>query len=77
MTIAVQNLGLVMVLPIEKIRHMVVILLVMIMMVVTVKVVELLVVAVKIVMTANMIGLLTDLNAVIQHGMSLVLTAVI
>ena len=47
----------------------------MIMMVVTVKVaVEPLVVAVKIVMTAPMIGRLTDLSAVILHGMSMVLT---
>ena len=29
----------------------------------------------NLVMTVNLIGLLTDLNAVIQHGMSMVLTA--
>ena len=46
----------------------------MIMTVVTVKVaVEPLAVAVKTVMTAPMIGRLTDLNAVIPHGMSMVL----
>ena len=46
----------------------------MIMMVVTVKVaVEPLVVAVKIVMTALMIGPHMDLNAVILHGMSMAL----
>ena len=46
----------------------------MIMMVVTVKVVvALLVVAVKTAMTANMIGQLTDLNAVIRHGVSMAL----
>ena len=46
----------------------------MIMMVVTVKVaVEPLAVAVKTVMTAPMIGRLTDLNAVIPHGMSMAL----
>ena len=50
----------------------------MIMMVVTVKVaVEPLVAAVKIVMTANMILPHMDLNAVIRHGMNLVLTVLI
>jgi len=46
----------------------------MIMMVVTVKAVVLLADQ-NLVMTVNLIGLLTDLNAVIQHGMSMVLTA--
>ena len=46
----------------------------MIMMVVTVKVaVEPLVVAVKTVMTVNMTSLIMDPNAVIQHGMNMVL----
>ena len=46
----------------------------MIMMVATVMVaVEPLVVAVKTVMTVPMIGRLTDLNAVIPHGMSMAL----
>ena len=36
-----------------------------------------LMVARKAVMTVNLIGQLTDLNAVIQHGMSLVLTVLI
>ena len=47
------------------------------MMAVTVMVALLMVVllaALKIVMTVNLIGLLTDLNAVIQLGMSLALT---
>ena len=45
--------------------------------VVTVKVVQLVVqlAAQNLEMTVNMIGLLMDLNAVIQHGMSMVLTA--
>jgi len=49
----------------------------MIMMVVTVKVVPLVVLLAdqNLVMTVNLILLLTDLSAVIQHGMSMVLTA--
>ena len=49
----------------------------MIMMVVTVKAVQMVVLLAdqNLVMTANLIGLITDLNAVIQHGMSMVLTA--
>ncbi len=49
----------------------------MTMTVVTVKVVQLveLLADQDLVMTVNLIGLLTDLNAVIQHGMSMVLTA--
>ena len=47
----------------------------MIMMVVTVKVVVVQLADLNLVMTVNLIGLLTDLNAVIQHGMSMVLTA--
>ena len=50
----------------------------MIMMVVTVKVaVEPLAVAVKTVMTAPMIGRLTDLNAVILPGMNMELTVLL
>jgi hypothetical protein len=45
----------------------------MIMMVVTVKAVELLVVAVKTAMTVNMILLLMDPSAVIQPGMNMAL----
>ncbi len=45
----------------------------MIMMAATVKAVAV-VVAVKTAMTVNLIGQLTDLNAVIQHGMNMVLT---
>ena len=47
--------------------------------VVTVKVVQLVVLLAdqNLVMTVNLIGLLTDLNAVIQHGMSMVLTVLI
>ena len=74
MTIAVQSPGLVMDLLTVKIRHGAVTLPAMIMTVVTVKVVAALqVVAVKTVMTAPMIGHLTDLNAVILHGMSMAL----
>jgi hypothetical protein len=49
----------------------------MTMTVVTVKVVQLVVLLAdqNLVMTVNLIGHLTDLNAVIQHGMSMVLTA--
>ena len=51
----------------------------MIMMVVTVKAVQMVVLLAdqNLVMTVNMIGLLTDLNAVIQHGMSMALTVLI
>ena len=74
METAVRRAGLAMVLRTVKTRLMVVISPAMIMMVVTVKVVEPLVVAVKTAMTANMIGQLTDLNAVIRHGVSMALT---
>ena len=50
----------------------------MIMMAVTVMVVAVqlvaLMVVLKVVLTVNLISLLTDLNAVIRHGMSLALT---
>ena len=51
----------------------------MIMMVVTAKAVPMVeqLVALKDVQIVNLIGLLTDLNAVIAHGMSLVLTVLI
>ena len=71
MLIAVQSLGLVMVLQIVKIRPMAVISPAMIMTAATAKVV---VVAVKTVMTVHLIGRLTDLNAVIRHGVSMALT---
>jgi len=77
MAIAVQNHGLVMALKTVKIRHGAVTLPVMTMMVVTVMVALLMaaqLVALKDVQTVNLISLLTDLNAVIQLGMSLVLT---
>ena len=48
----------------------------MIMMAVTVMVVALMV-ALKLVQTVNLISLLTVLNAVIPHGMSMVLTVLI
>ncbi len=76
MVTAVQRAGLVMALLTVKTKLGAVTLPVMIMMVVTVKavlMVALMVVAVKIVKTANMIGQLTDLNAVIQRGVNLVL----
>ena len=74
MMIAVQRVGLVMVLRTAKTRLMDVISPAMIMTVVIVKVVvEPLAVAVKTAMTANMILLLTDPSAVIRPGMSMVL----
>ena len=74
MVIAVRRAGLVMDLLTVKIRPMAVISPAMIMMVVTVKVaVEPQVVAVKIVMTVNMILHHMDPNAVIQPGMNMVL----
>ena len=76
MTIAVQSLGLVMALQIVKIRLMAVTLPVMIMTVATAKAVVA-VVAVKTATTVNLISLLTVLNAVIQHGTSMVLTVLI
>ena len=74
MVTAVQSPGLVMVLLTVKIKPGAVTLPAMIMMVVTAKaVVELPVVAVKTVMTANMILHLTAVNAVIQPGMNMAL----
>ena len=74
MVTAVQKAGLVMALLTVKTRPMAVILPVMIMMVVTVKVaVEPLVAAVKIVMTAHMIGPHMDLSAAIRPGMNMAL----
>jgi hypothetical protein len=90
MTIAVQSLGLVMVLKTVKIRLMAVILPVMIMMVVIAQILTVVTVPVTVekpkqtarktaaqvvtVQTVNLIGQLMDLNAVIQHGVSMALT---
>ena len=73
MMIAVQRVGLAMVLPIVKIRPMAVTSPAMIMTAATAKAVAV-VVAVKTVMTVPMIGRLTDLNAVILPGMNMELT---
>ena len=62
-----------MVLLIVKIKHMAVTLPAMIMMVVTAKVAVEPLADQNLVMTVNLIGLLTDLNAVIQLGMSMAL----
>jgi hypothetical protein len=89
MTIAVQSLGLVMALQIVKTRRMAVTLPAMIWMVVIVPILSVAMVSVTvvkpkqtarktaaqvvIVQTVNLIGQLTDLNAVIRHGVSMAL----
>ena len=72
MVIAVQSLGLVMVLQIVKIRLMAVISPAMIMTAATAKAGA---AAVKTAMTVNLIGRPMDLNVAIPHGMSMALIA--